>query len=133
MIKHQLKSYLHYWLYAVDHHSLHSPFLFDFYTSVIRPKPDRQQFADIEQIRQQYLEEVKAINLLGLGAGSKHFTENKREIKSIAKTSVSPQKYAILYWAITHYFNARTILELGTSIGINTAYIAKKRLPGIHF
>lgn len=127
MIKHQLKSFLNYWLYAVDHHSLHSPFLFDFYIHVILSKPDPIHFTGIEQVRQQYLQSDQTIRLLGLGSGSKHYTGDTREIRAIAKTSLTPQKYAALYLTIAQYFDSKTILELGTSLGINTAFLAQKK------
>lgn len=126
MINHQLKSYIRYWLEAVDHHSLHSPFLFDFYTKVLLSKNDRKQFVPIEQVRQQLVTDARSIALQGFGAGSKHFANSNRAVKAIAKTSLTPKKFSTLYWSIAHCFNAETIVELGTSLGINTAYLAQK-------
>ncbi len=122
----QVKSFIRYWLTAVDHHSLHSPFLFDFYTKVILPKIDQQQFSTIEQVRNQLVKDDRSIPLQGFGAGSKHFTEQHRKVSDIAKTSLTPAKYARLYWAIANYVDAKSIVELGTSLGVNAAYLAKK-------
>lgn len=126
MINHQVKSYIRYWLEAVDHHSLHSPFLFDFYTKVMLVNDDHHQFDQIEEVRQQLLKDDRSISLRGFGAGSKHFSTNTRKINAIAKTSLTPRKFSMLYWAIAHYFSAKTIVELGTSLGTNAAYLAQK-------
>ncbi len=126
MTSFQIKSYLEYWLHAVDHHSLHSPFLYDFYTNVILARPEHQQFLPIERLRKEFRSNQSDVSLKGFGAGSKHFDNNHRKISSIAKTSLSSNKFSTLYWSITHYFNAINIVELGTSLGINTAYLAMK-------
>ncbi len=126
MINHQVKSYIRYWLEAVDHHSLHSPFLFDFYTKVLLLKNDRRQFDSIERVRQQLVTDTRSIALQGFGAGSKHFEDSNRAVKAIARTSLTPKKFSTLYWSIADYFDAKAIVELGTALGINTAYLAKK-------
>ena len=127
MIKQQVTSYLRYWLHAVDHHSLHSPFLFDFYTRIIRHKTDPHAFDDIEIQRKHLLRDTSSVTLKGFGAGSKHFRNASRSIGSVAKTSLTPAKYGRLYANIIQYFQASSILELGTSLGINTAYLACKK------
>jgi predicted O-methyltransferase YrrM len=117
----QLSSYLSYWLDATDEHSLHSPFLFDFYTKVVAP-PKGMAVNKIESLRQKLLNDRRNIHVKDFGSGS---TQQDGTIASIANTSLSPVKYASLYSRIILQKKARQILELGTSFGINTLYLAQ--------
>jgi predicted O-methyltransferase YrrM len=49
---------------------------------------------------------------------------DKRKISAIAKSSLKPKKYSQLIFRIVHYYKPNTILELGTSLGITTSYLA---------
>jgi predicted O-methyltransferase YrrM len=119
----RVKTYLNYWLDAVNEHSLHSPFLYDLYSKVI--KAESSSFPEIENLRAKLLEDHREIEVADLGAGSKHTNNNKRLISEIAKNSLSEEKFSSLYLRIARYCNAKSIIELGTSLGINTLYLAK--------
>ena len=58
-------------------------------------------------------------------AGSKTLETDKRVVKDILKTSTKSAKYSQLQFRIVRYFQSRKILELGTSLGITTAYLSK--------
>lgn len=120
----KIKTYLNYWLDSVDEHSLHSPFLFDFYTQVVK----RETLYDplLESLRKKLSNDQRELEIDDYGAGSKHVVGNTRKISSIAAVSLSSAQYSCLYQRIANYANATTILELGTSFGINTLYLAKK-------
>ena len=120
----QLKTFLNYWLDAVDEHSLHSPFLFDLYTKII--KVEAEGIAEIENLRTQLLTDQREIVIDDLGKGSKHLTSQKRKISDIAKTSLSDLKFSQLYLRLMNHAKAKNTIELGTSLGINTLYLSKK-------
>jgi len=122
----QIKSYLHHWLHTVDEHSIHSPFFFDFYEKVIRPKKPLHGFEEIENVRKRLLESNLEIEMQDLGAQSRHFKTEKRLLSRIAETSTSPQPLCELMYRIINYMNATTLLELGTSTGITTLYLARQ-------
>lgn len=115
---------MNYWLDAVDEHSLHSPFLFDFYTHVVR----RETVAvpEIESLRKKLSNDHREFVIEDYGSGSKHNKSNRRRISEISTLSLSPVKYSSLYQRIAHYAQAKIIVELGTSLGISTLYLAKK-------
>lgn len=121
----QIKTYGNYWLDAVDEHSLHSPFLFDWYTKVI--KVESEGIVSIEKLRSSLLQTQSEITVEDLGAGSKHFTNSKRAIRDIADTSLSDLRFSLLYLRIANHINAKSIVELGTSLGINALYLAQKK------
>jgi len=121
----QLKSYFSYWLDAIDEHSLHSPFLFDLYTKVIQI--ESEGILEIEKLRASLLKTQSEIIVEDLGVGSEHFKNSKRAINDIASTSLSDVKFSLLYLRIAQHIDAKNIIELGTSLGINTLYLAQKK------
>src|SRR5687768_8310868 len=93
----QVKSYLQYWLDAVDSHSLHSPFFYEFYTNVLKKDLSREKFATAEALRQKLLQNQTPIIVHDLGAGSRTSPSNERRIDHIAKRSLSQSKFSRLY------------------------------------
>ncbi len=79
---------------------------------------------DIEKIRKTLLKNEKLIKIEDLGAGSKFSKNPYKTVKTIAKTSLSPKWQCELMANIVKEFHSEKILELGTSLGICTAYLA---------
>jgi predicted O-methyltransferase YrrM len=121
----RFKTYFSYWLDAVDEHSLHSPFLFDLYSKVINV--NGEGIPEIEKLRVSLLKTQQQISVKDLGAGSKHHDSTKRAIRDIAETSLSDLHFSLLYLRLANYIDAKNIVELGTSLGINTLYLAQKK------
>jgi predicted O-methyltransferase YrrM len=48
----------------------------------------------------------------------------KRNVAAIAGTSLSPKKYSQLYASLIRHFGCKNIIELGTSLGINSLYLS---------
>lgn len=120
----QLKSYLTYWLDAVDEHSLHSPFFFDLHTKVVTTAIDKEGYQPYEALRGKLLDNQQTIAIADPGAGSIPLKGNLRKVADIAATSITPQKYSALYARIIRHFGCKHIVELGTSFGINALYLA---------
>lgn len=122
--------YLKYLFLAGNEHSLHSPFLFEFYLKVLKDSALENDFLAIESLREKLLSDIREVEITDLGAGSKLNQSNKRRIKDIARNSQKPAKLAQLFYRIIKYYDYRTILDLGTSLGVTTAYLAKANLSG---
>ena len=120
---HSLIEYFKYQRKAKDEHSLHSPFMFDFYVQVIKPDKHYYVFDDIEEIRAGLLTNKAKITVTDFGAGSKAVKGKERQISAIAKHSLSRAKTSRLLFKIIEYFNPKVIFELGTCFGINTLYL----------
>ncbi len=75
----------------------------------------------IKNYRNNLLNNKNCIQVTDFGAGSRVFKSNKREITKIAKTAGITQKRAELLARLISYFNIKSVLELGTSLGIATA------------
>ncbi len=121
------KKYIHYYLTASNGrgHGVHSPFVFDFVKNILRDKKQYSSYAVIELEREQLLQNEELIEVEDFGAGSAVMKSNKRVIKNIAASSLKPKKFAQLLFRIVQYYQPATIIELGTSLGITTCYLAK--------
>ena len=115
-----LISYLKYRFSAKNAHGIHSPFVFALYNDVINKKGSYYSFDKIEQLRKKLLASTKKIDVTDLGAGK----SGKRTISEIARRSAKSKKYCELLFRIVYHFKPGSILELGTSLGISTAYLA---------
>jgi predicted O-methyltransferase YrrM len=123
----QAKAFLSYWLNCVDEHSLHSPFFYDFHTKVVKKKA--QLNPEAENLRKQLLNSTQTIDINDLGAGSV-INSRQRQIKDIAKHSLSDAKFSALYSRVIQFYHCKHIIELGTCLGINTLYLAES--PNTH-
>ncbi len=115
-----LIKYFKYWFSAKNAHGIHSPFVFSLYNEVINKKGSYYSFDKIEQLRKKLLASTKEIEVTDLGAGQ----SGKRSIGEIASRSAKSPKYCELLLRIAYHFKPASILELGTSLGISTAYLA---------
>src|SRR5690606_35523056 len=118
------KQYLQYWLNAIDQYSLQSPFVYQFYNQVVAESAETPRFNDVEALRQSLLKNLTKIEVRDLGAGSLVMPENTRSISKIADSSLSTPKFSRFLYRLLRYFTPINVLELGTSLGINTAYMA---------
>ncbi len=105
-------------------HGLHSPFVFGLYTHVVNHTGRYAAFNTIERRRQVLLRSPATLQVRDFGAGSHTGAGRHRRIRDIARTAAKPRKLAQLLFRLANHFRPRTILELGTSLGLTTAYLA---------
>ena len=120
----QLLAYLRFWLRSGNAHGLHSPFVFGLYTSVVRHTGTFGSYATVEARRRQLLNSPARISVTDFGAGSHTGAGALRRVADIARTAAKPPHLAQLLFRLVNYFRPATILELGTSLGLTTAYLA---------
>jgi predicted O-methyltransferase YrrM len=120
-----ISQYFNYLLKARDKHSVHSPFVFDFYTKIIKDKTLFPDFEKIEILRKELKNNFEKIEINDFGAGSEVDNSNDRTIASISKYSEKNPSLAQLIFRIIKNQKPGTILDLGTSLGITTLYQAK--------
>jgi predicted O-methyltransferase YrrM len=92
---------------------------------VLNVKKEYYFFGPIESLRASYLNNQEEIDMIDLGAGSTLGVASKRKISKIAATSLQSSKNAALLFRLVDYFQPKNIMELGTSLGITTCYLAK--------
>jgi predicted O-methyltransferase YrrM len=108
-------------------HGIHSPFVFNLYNEVLNVKKEYYFFGPIESLRASYLNNHTMINMVDLGAGSSLGAATQRKLSKIAVTSLQSPKNAALLFRLVDYFQPKNIIELGTSLGITTCYLAKAK------
>ena len=120
-----LKYFFQFLLASKNEHSLHSPFVFNLYTKIVKDKKTLPIFAEIENLRKKLLKNRTLIEIADFGAGSRIYKTNQREIRQIAKSAEKAPKFGRLLFRLIQHFKPNTIFDLGTSLGITTLYESK--------
>jgi predicted O-methyltransferase YrrM len=105
-------------------HGIHSPFIFDLVSRIFRNKTDGDIVCRVRNVRKRMISDRRSVNVKDLGAGSDKFKTNLRKVSDIARYSPVPEKYGVLLSNLASEFGKPLILELGTSLGISTMYLA---------
>jgi predicted O-methyltransferase YrrM len=92
---------------------------------VIKPNKLNGNFSDLELLRERLSRNEKTLHIEEMGAGSKNSVSNTRTVKSISNGGLTSPKYSALLYRLIKHFHMREIIELGTSLGVNTLYLAK--------
>ena len=118
--------YLHYYFTSSsgNGHGIHSPFIFHFITKILSDKHLYPEYDAVENLRQKLLNDQTLLTIEDFGAGPSINKSNRRSVVSIAKNVAKPQKYGQLLFRIVKQYKPKTVLELGTSLGITTSYLA---------
>jgi predicted O-methyltransferase YrrM len=111
-------------LQSKNEHGVHSPFVFELYTRIILALDPYYIFPEIEACRSRLLTSAEEIMVEDMGAGSKANLSRKRKVRDIARYSLKNTKTAQLLFRLVNHFNPQVIVELGTSLGISTLYLA---------
>lgn len=126
------KKYIHYRLISSNGkgHGVHSPFVFNFIKNVLRDTNQYECYPVIEKERKRLLQDNTVIEIEDFGAGSTILKSNTRVVKKIAASSLKSSKFAKLLYRIVQYYQPAIVLELGTSLGITSAYLASANKAG---
>ena len=121
----QTIDYLLYRARSFKLHGVHSPFVFNLYNHVIRHDGAFYAYPRVEAVRGKLLTDNRSIEVTDFGAGSKTINHKTRKVANIARTSAKPAKYSQLLFRLVNHFQPKYVFELGTSLGITTAYLAE--------
>lgn len=105
-------------------HGIHSPFIYDLYTQSIDVKKKDVIFDKIESLRKDLIKDKRVLSKVDFGAGTKRKNNPEENIGSIVKKASIPPYMGQLLYRIINYLKPETIIELGTSVGISTMYVA---------
>lgn len=114
---------------------VHSPYLFEWVRMVMSDKNAYRIWNDIERVRAQMLASKEVVEFVDYGSGKRLLGENARNerlVREIAKGSLAKAKYAQMLFKLVNWLGHQlrkddeglTIVELGTSLGVTTAYMA---------
>jgi len=127
MIFFRAAAYLRYLILAGHRrgHGIHSPFVFDFVSKLLRNKYESDIVLYAEKIRSKMISDTRVIAINDLGAGSlRKRKDNNRKVSEIARYSSVSRKYGIFLSNMAKEFGKPCIIELGTSLGISAMYMA---------
>lgn len=117
--------YITHKLTARTRHGVHSPFVYKLIDEVIYDRKPKIIYREVEQLRSALLHDERVISITDLGAGSQLNNNRKKQVKVLAANALKPAKLAQLIHRLANEFQPRNIIELGTCLGITTAYLAK--------
>ena len=116
----QQRNFFAFLLKSTNQHGVHSPFVFNLVTKGLYKKTNSEKWESFQNIKHQLLDNKSFIKVTDFGAGSKIFKSNTRQISKIAKIAGISNKKARILIKIIHYFKPKSILEIGTSLGLGT-------------
>ena len=115
----RFKYFLHYQWRAKTKYYLHSPFVYQFYLNVLEGSDD-EQLRRIHLLRKELCHDNSKVQIKDLGTGG----ATTKTISAIESKVAVRNKYGHLLYRLVSYFKPENILELGTSIGLSSIYLA---------
>jgi predicted O-methyltransferase YrrM len=119
------KDYLLHRFKAKTRHGVHSPFVYRLVDEVIYDFKPKKVYHKIEALRNQLLNDNRAIRVIDLGAGSKVNNDQTKKISDIARSALKPPRMAQLLYRLVADLKPKNIIELGTCFGVTTIYLKK--------
>src|SRR5215467_13569827 len=108
-------------------HGIHSPFVYKFIRQILMDGRSYDAYMKIEKFRRKLSADKREIQVTDWGAGSHGKNGLNKSVAEIANRSLSTRKFGRLLFRLSNYYQAGTIIELGSSLGISTAYLASGR------
>lgn len=118
-------SYITFLWHSRTKYGVHSPFVYDLITKVLQDHTPYPEYKLAEEIRKQCLRSTRVIEISNYGAIKRKpsLGSELKQVRFIAQAALTPQCGKLLF-RLVKYFAPETLLELGTSLGISTIYIA---------
>ena len=113
-------------LHSGTRYRIHSPFIYSFMEQVVLNKETSSTILSIEKLRKDMLQDRRIILKTDLGAGAENAAAATYSVylRDIARTSSTRRRHALRLHHLACHTKALSILELGTSLGMTTAYLA---------
>ena len=117
--------YLKHKFTANTRHGTHSPFVYDLADNVIYNFSAKRDYNDVEAQRKKLLDDHRLIEVIDLGARSNLDKKCTKKVSEVVKSALKSPGLAQLIYRIAVHHKPSNIIELGTSLGITTAYLSK--------
>ncbi|MFP5080546.1 O-methyltransferase [Pedobacter sp. JCM 36344] len=120
-----ISDYIKHRLSSKSRHGTHSPFVYKLTDEVIYDFKSKDDYKSIEAQRKKLLNDDSIVKVTDLGAGSHLNKNNKKKVRQIAKNALKSPLLAQLIYRLAKNNDPKRIIELGTCLGITTAYLSK--------
>ncbi|MBI5916515.1 MAG: class I SAM-dependent methyltransferase [Bacteroidetes bacterium] len=120
--------FLKFYLRAKTRYNVHSPFVFSFTEAVLEDDRWFYAFSEVEDLRDFLRNDPTKIPITDFGAGSQISGNKERSLSSLVRYSANPPFACQYLFRIVGHYKPKTMLELGTSLAISTAYQASASL-----
>jgi len=117
------KDFLLHRLKSKNRHGLHSPFVYKLVDEVIYDFKHKPAYDKVEKERDTLLVDDRYITVTDLGAGSRVNKNNRKKISDITINALKPPKLAQLLYRLAAFAQPKSIVELGTCLGVTTLYL----------
>lgn len=121
----RFRQLLHFYGRAVTKYQIHSPFVFELVDEVLDDDRWYYAFRDIERLRSQMLDSRVEVEFTDLGARSgSSGAKRKVAVRDLVRRAASSPGQGRMLFRLVNRLAPKTILELGTSLGIGALYLA---------
>jgi len=122
----QINSFFTYKFKAINVHHLHSPFAYEMVRNVINDNRYYTDYMKVSALRNELQDDRSEIMVtdFGAGIGGKGYVLVQKSIASLYKNNSIRLKYGQLLYRLVKHLPPTYILELGTSLGISSAFMA---------
>lgn len=125
---HPLSAFPRFYLRAVTQYQLHSPFVYELVRAVLENRRWYYAFDDIEQLRQRLVTGNETVVYEDPGAKT---GKHARWLREIASVSASSPRQGRRLFRLAQWLKPTRMVELGTSLGFGSAYLAAGGQPGM--
>jgi len=109
---------------STNQYGIHSPFIYQFLIKCLYKPISKNTLNTIKENRQPLLTSKETIDVEDFGKGSFQFSSKTRRVGDMArKAGMSLHKSKLIHKIIS-YFNVKSTLELGTSVGLGSVAMA---------
>ncbi len=116
--------YIKYYFASATKYDVHSPFVYDFITKVLEDNTIYPEYQSLNKLCNELSKNRTLLNMEDYGAGSLYGFEKQKTIADILNNTAYAGKYGRLLFRMVNFYKPENILELGTGLGIATAYMA---------
>lgn len=100
-------------------YGIHSPYLFYIARTIIPETAKYYSFAEVERVRGEMLKRRDEVEAEDFGVGG-----SAKNVGEIARRALKSSKEGQMLFRLVNLVKAETVVELGTSLGVTTAYLA---------
>ncbi len=120
------QKYLQYWVTANNGkgHGIHSPFVYDFIRNVLINKKKYPAYKQIAQLCKRLKKDHRIVDIEDFCERVTIPISQKVKMANLYRSMIKPAKYGQLFFRMARHYKSQYVLEIGSSLGITTSYLA---------